>query len=165
MVLGRNDDVTWESVADAGAIVLRCDLPCILVPLGRNCTPQFRCAAVAWNRTAEALRAIHAALPLLRGARLVLMEGRRREPLGGVHLSPEFEISDYLSRHGMRVDRIEVRTEQAAAGEALLGIAGDCGADLLVMGAYGRARFSEWMLGGATRHVLQHATLPVLMRH
>jgi nucleotide-binding universal stress UspA family protein len=33
------------------------------------------------------------------------------------------------------------------------------------MGAYGRTRLSEWVLGGATRHMLQHASLPVLMRH
>ena len=51
------------------------------------------------------------------------------------------------------------------AGEALLEAARDVGADLLVMGAYGRSRFSEWALGGATRHVLTHAQMPVLMRH
>jgi len=34
-----------------------------------------------------------------------------------------------------------------------------------VMGAYGRARFSEWIFGGATRHVLEHARLPLFMRH
>jgi nucleotide-binding universal stress UspA family protein len=39
------------------------------------------------------------------------------------------------------------------------------GADLLVMGAYGRSRFSEWALGGATRQVLNRAHLPVFMRH
>jgi nucleotide-binding universal stress UspA family protein len=33
------------------------------------------------------------------------------------------------------------------------------------MGAWGRTRFSEWMLGGATHHVLNHADIPVLMRH
>jgi nucleotide-binding universal stress UspA family protein len=33
------------------------------------------------------------------------------------------------------------------------------------MGAYGRNRFSEWIFGGATRHVLGHADIPVFMRH
>jgi len=33
------------------------------------------------------------------------------------------------------------------------------------MGAYGRTRFSEWALGGATRHVLEHSTIPVFLRH
>jgi nucleotide-binding universal stress UspA family protein len=33
------------------------------------------------------------------------------------------------------------------------------------MGAYGRSRFSEWILGGATRHVLERGNIPVFMRH
>lgn len=37
--------------------------------------------------------------------------------------------------------------------------------DLLVMGAYGRSRFRELVLGGATRHILRHMTVPVLMSH
>jgi nucleotide-binding universal stress UspA family protein len=41
----------------------------------------------------------------------------------------------------------------------------DVHADLLVMGAYGHSRLREWVLGGATRHVLQHAQLPLLLRH
>jgi nucleotide-binding universal stress UspA family protein len=47
----------------------------------------------------------------------------------------------------------------------LLSRAADDGADLLVMGAYGRSRLSELVLGGATRHILQHMTLPVLFSH
>lgn len=39
------------------------------------------------------------------------------------------------------------------------------GADLLVMGAYGHSRLREFTLGGVTRHLLQHMTLPVLMSH
>jgi nucleotide-binding universal stress UspA family protein len=51
------------------------------------------------------------------------------------------------------------------AGEVLLGMVTAGGADLLVMGGYGHSRAREWVLGGATRHVLQHASLPVLMSH
>ena len=41
----------------------------------------------------------------------------------------------------------------------------DAGADLIVMGAYGRSRLRELVLGGATRHLLRHMTVPVLMSH
>ena len=51
------------------------------------------------------------------------------------------------------------------AGLALLTKVFDTGADLLVMGAYGRSRMREMILGGATRHILSHMTLPVLMSH
>jgi nucleotide-binding universal stress UspA family protein len=47
----------------------------------------------------------------------------------------------------------------------LLSHASDLGADLIVMGAYGRSRFREFILGGATRTILQSMTVPVLMSH
>jgi nucleotide-binding universal stress UspA family protein len=39
------------------------------------------------------------------------------------------------------------------------------GADLLVMGAYGHARWQELVMGGATRTILKSMTVPVLMSH
>jgi nucleotide-binding universal stress UspA family protein len=39
------------------------------------------------------------------------------------------------------------------------------GADLLVMGAYGHARWHELMMGGTTRTILSSMTVPVLMSH
>ena len=51
------------------------------------------------------------------------------------------------------------------AGDALNGYCRRIGADLLVMGAYGHARFREFVLGGATRTVLADPALPVLLTH
>jgi nucleotide-binding universal stress UspA family protein len=48
-------------------------------------------------------------------------------------------------------------------GATLLDAAGAENADLLVMGAYGHSRLREIVLGGATRDVLRHARLPVLL--
>ncbi len=50
-------------------------------------------------------------------------------------------------------------------GNALLSLAADTGADLLVMGAYGHQRWREIILGGVTRRLLRSMTLPVLMSH
>jgi nucleotide-binding universal stress UspA family protein len=65
--------------------------------------------------------------------------------------------------------KVESRALQGGSesdvGAAVLAAAGDVGAGLLVMGAYGHTRFREWVLGGVTRHVLAHAALPVLLRH
>jgi nucleotide-binding universal stress UspA family protein len=49
--------------------------------------------------------------------------------------------------------------------EALLMRCRDLDADLLVIGGYGHSRLREFILGGATRHALQHMTLPVLISH
>ena len=35
----------------------------------------------------------------------------------------------------------------------------------MVMGCYGHSRFNEFVMGGATRHVLHHMSVPVLMSH
>jgi nucleotide-binding universal stress UspA family protein len=50
-------------------------------------------------------------------------------------------------------------------GEALLSLADDSAADLLVMGAYAHSRLRETFLGGVTRTVLAHMHLPVLLEH
>jgi len=49
--------------------------------------------------------------------------------------------------------------------DAILSHAADSNADLLVMGGYGHSRLREFILGGATRGVLQAMTVPVLMSH
>ena len=36
---------------------------------------------------------------------------------------------------------------------------------MLVMGAYGHSRLRELVLGGVTRELLNHMTLPVLFSH
>jgi len=78
---------------------------------------------------------------------------------------PPFDMLSHLRRHGIDPEQREIAADESDAGAALLDSAAALRADLLVMGAYGRNRFSEWIFGGATRHVLRHAGIPVLMRH
>ena len=61
----------------------------------------------------------------------------------------------------------DVRVETTGIGiaEAMLSRAGDLSTDLIVMGAYGHARWAERVLGGATRGLLASMTVPVLMSH
>jgi nucleotide-binding universal stress UspA family protein len=166
LVLERNGSIPWGSPADLGALVVRSRLPTVIVPAAAYDPARLDCVAVAWNGAPEGLRAIHAAMPLLeRAGRVVLLQGQRRDPLADIGWRPGFSIDTYLRRHGIEAERREIKAVDTFAGEALLDGAGACGADLLVMGAYGRNRFSEWVFGGATRHVIEHATLPVLMRH
>lgn len=75
------------------------------------------------------------------------------------------DILGFLRAHGVEAEWVPAGADDAGAGEWLLSSATDFGADLLVMGAYGHARMREWIVGGATRTVLQSMTLPVLMAH
>jgi nucleotide-binding universal stress UspA family protein len=51
------------------------------------------------------------------------------------------------------------------AGNALLSLATERAADLIVLGCYGHTRFRELVLGGVTETVLRTMTMPVVMSH
>jgi hypothetical protein len=78
---------------------------------------------------------------------------------------PPFDPTFYLNSHGVKVSEQVLYTSPLAAGQAILAQAKRLAADCLVMGAYGHARVRERLLGGATRYILQHADMPVLMQH
>ncbi|UGB39610.1 universal stress protein [Frateuria soli] len=166
LVLERDPLRTWASPSDLAALILALGLPCIVVPPQPVRTVALSRVAVAWNGAPEAIRAVHSALPLLQQANeVLLLRGAPKEVFPEVTWKPPFDIDAYLQRHGIRARSQDLLTNEHDAGEALLEQAERFHADLLVMGAYGRSRFSEWALGGATRHVLWHARLPVLFRH
>jgi nucleotide-binding universal stress UspA family protein len=70
-----------------------------------------------------------------------------------------------LARHGVKCDADQSVAADLAIGDELLSRLADNGSDLLVMGAYGHSRLREFVFGGATRHILEHMTVPVLMSH
>jgi nucleotide-binding universal stress UspA family protein len=150
---------------DIPGVILKAGVPCIVLPHHGAKYGPFERIAIAWNGSPEAMRAVHAALPFLRGKHALLMRGEEREKYPGVEWNPPFNIDEYLRRHGVTAAPHTIAAEHDDAGVAILGEAMRFHADLLVMGAYGRSRFSEWMLGGATRHVLGWADIPVFLRH
>lgn len=142
-------------------LTLTAGCPTIVVPHARAPMPVGRRVLVAWRATREAARAVRDALPLLREAEqvTVLTVG----PSGADHI-PGADIAAFIARHGVTV---ETRTNYGSGepGEIVLSHAGDIGADLIVMGAYGRSRLRELILGGTTKHVLSRTTVPVCLSH
>jgi Universal stress protein UspA and related nucleotide-binding proteins len=137
--------------------------PMLLVPdRWQGSTPPQR-VLVAWHGSGEAIGAIKAALPLLRKATAVRVVDGEREGLPGL-VPPPLPLRDWLTRQGVVVDWRPFNAS-ADAGKSLLREAREMNADLLVMGAWGRSRLSELILGGATRHVLENTHLPVLLAH
>jgi nucleotide-binding universal stress UspA family protein len=164
IVLARNDAGDADAaITSLGATVLRAGLPCIVLP-PRTRALRLDTIAIAWKGVDEAARALHVALPLLRRAgRLVLIHGERGESAdAGAYLA---EAEAHLRAHSLEVQRMRIDPLPSAAGPAIVAAAEQAGADLLVMGAYGRTRFSEWLFGGATRHALGAAPMPVFLRH
>ena len=119
-------------------------------------------AAVAWNGSAEAARAVHRALPLLVQANEVAImapeEGSMRGP------GPE-ALAAYLALYGIHCHVHNLPTNWTNIGDALLEIAHQEQAAFVVMGAFSQGKLRQLILGGATRFMLNHADLPVLFTH
>ena len=165
LVLNRPESspatVSLESFGEA---VMHADVPCLVVPPD-VAAPAFGTAVVAWKGTAEATRALHASLPFLRRfERVVIIHGERGIPLEESDDSAQ-RAARHLLEHGVESTLERIDPKPHAAGDAILAAAKRQAADLLVMGAYGRARFSEWIFGGATRHALRYSPIPLFMRH
>ncbi len=117
---------------------------------------------VAWNASREAARAVADAMPILESADSV--EVFAVEP-NGIGDAPGADIAEHLARHGIKATANRTAGLDIDVGDVLLNQIADSGADLMVMGAYGHSRMRELVLGGATRHMLQHMTVPVLLSH
>lgn len=163
IVLARDDEDPWGSPAALASIALHVDRPCLVVPPGKA-QLGLDCIAVAWNGSIEAIRALHGALPLLqRAKRIVMLVGKGGSASPPVP-APEFTLERWCRRHELGVE-FEMLDDDADQGAPIHDAARAAYADLLVMGAYGRSRFAERVLGGVTRYMLQHADMPLLMRH
>ncbi|MDR3515818.1 MAG: universal stress protein [Azospirillaceae bacterium] len=124
---------------------------------------------IAWNGSSAAARAVGDAVPILRRANKVIVLSvnppfRARLDAAAAAV-PGADLVRHLSRHGIRAKAHHVNVGDIEPGDILLNQAADLGVDLIVMGAYGRSRLRELVLGGTTRHILRHMTVPVLLSH
>jgi nucleotide-binding universal stress UspA family protein len=148
------------------SIVLTCGRPTLVVPYIGVRDTLGKHVMVAWNGSREAVRAVNDALPLLALAEKVEVlsinpaEGEERDAD-----LPGADMSLHLARHGVTAEAQQLVASDVDVGDLLLSRAADHGADLIVMGAYGHARWREIVLGGATKQLLSEMTVPVLMSH
>lgn len=136
-------------------------LPTLFVPAGVSPVIGRR-IAIAWKPSPAADRAIAAAMPLLLKAEQVTVLIGAESGLGKVGLEHQLAAAEQA---GVSVAVAQFALADRPIGAALIEEAHKAGADLLVMGAFTHSRWSEFILGGATRHILAEADLPVLMQH
>jgi nucleotide-binding universal stress UspA family protein len=140
--------------------------PLLLVPYAGCFIQVGRNAMIGWNGSREASRAVHDALPLLQpAAKVTVLCVQHVSPGAALTELPTAEIAAHLARHGLAVTAARTVADGISDADALLSYACDIGADLLVVGGYGHSRMRELILGGVTRALLQHMTLPVLISH
>jgi nucleotide-binding universal stress UspA family protein len=166
LVLEYRERVPHESFATIARAVLA-GAPCLVVreswPLAMT---RPLCVVIAWNGSSEAQRAVHAALPLLALARrVIVLSSPSRQHQAHSRCEPGYSLDMHLRRHGITATFVSVDLDQRTPEEALLIGAARVGADLLVMGAFGSARLHKHDAGSVTRHLVEHAGVPLLLRH
>jgi nucleotide-binding universal stress UspA family protein len=158
--------IGYEMLELPADVALSAGRPVLVVPYigaGRSIGTNV---LVGWNASREATRAVNDALPILERAKKVTVLAV--DPERGFHGQgevPGADIALHLARHGVKAEASQTATGDIDVGDVLLSRAADLGADLIVIGAYGHSRMREFIMGGVTRHLLQHMTVPVLMSH
>lgn len=169
LVISSAANPAWQlsGYLDIGeSLVMDSGRPVLMLPRTPPHTFAGKRIMLAWNASREAARAAFDAIPLLQKADAVLVaqigeNGSERD----VHRLPDNYVCRTLARHGIDCEMLSPVVAQSGVGAELLQAAERCGADAMVMGCYGHSRLRELFLGGASRHILKHMHLPVLMSH
>jgi nucleotide-binding universal stress UspA family protein len=168
LVMSQNDPEAPIDAPDrdiAQQVMMRVGRPVLALPFIGTFQEVGRNVVIAWKDTRESTRAVHDALPLLRKARSVHLMCFER-PSDSRHVT-RLQLNDlrkWLERHGIEA-QLHQEAVRSGIGDKLLSRACDLGADLIVMGGYGHSRMTEFVLGGVTRTLLAHMTVPVLFSH
>ena len=118
---------------------------------------------VCWKESAEAARAVNAAMPFLIHARRVVIvsvaenDENVADALG--------DVARQFAWNGVRSEIRTIALNGATVPGLLSSAAQDCGADLVVLGAYGRSRVHEILFGSCTQSMIQNAETSVLLMH
>lgn len=124
----------------------------------------FDDVVVAWDGGRAAARALSDALPLLQRAKRTRVLTIVNEK-AGAHAHLGTDVVRHLGAHGIAAVAEEVDAAGRKAGRVLSDHLAAHPADLLVMGAYGHSRFREFLLGGATEHMLHDPRTPIFLSH
>lgn len=124
----------------------------------------FDHVVVGWDGSRASARALSDALYICRRAKSVKIAS----VTGDKDLASGTSVADvlrHLERHGIAAEAVTIPSDGRNAGDALQAYCREAGSSLLVMGAYGQSRIREFVLGGATRSVIEQPTLPVFLSH
>jgi nucleotide-binding universal stress UspA family protein len=152
-----------DEVIDEG-VLFESGRPVIFVPFIQKAGMKLDRVMVCWDGSRAATRAIADSLPFLKKAKQVEIVVVGSKPPKSDEISGA-DLGQHLARHGLKVDVKRITSPDIDVPSTILSYAADSSADLIVMGGYGHSRLREFVLGGATRGLLESMTVPVLMSH
>lgn len=154
-VEGRRDVEDW---------IFGVGRPCLLYPEASQAALSLGSVLISWDFSKYAARAVCDALPILKTAKTVRVLTVRGEK--DIHIEDSrTPILELLAAHGVKAEFEEVELGLQSIGRTILDQAHNARADLVVMGGYGHSRLKEFVLGGATKEILNNTHIPLLMSH
>ncbi|MCH4267280.1 MAG: universal stress protein [Brevundimonas sp.] len=162
LVAARSPGVPFRA-PDPVEVISGAGRPVLVVPTAPVRTPVGSPAVLAWKDSRECRLAAAAALPLLRRAsRTHVLTVSREEDVEAASAGLA-EVQAWLSRHDVKASSEVLIRNDIPAARRLLDRATTLEAGLIVAGAYGHLRLTEWVLGGVTRSFLADSPLCLLM--
>jgi nucleotide-binding universal stress UspA family protein len=165
IVLGQadRDQPNLDDIIDE-SVLFESGRPVIFVPFIQRDGLKLDRVMVCWDGSRAATRAIADSMPLLEKAKqveiVIIATGRPKSDE-----VPGADLGEHLARHGLKVEVKRITSPDIDVASTILSYAADTSADMIVMGGYGHSRLREFVLGGATRGILESMTVPVLMSH
>lgn len=144
----------------------RAGKPVVIVPVDYKVRPFTEQAAVAWDASRSAARALTDAMQIL--------ETKKKLDILTVKLDgdperhgdmPERDIVAHLKRHGVEAKYVLMDAGAHEIAQAILSHCAKTDPDVLVMGAFGRSKIGAVLFGGVTLHILENMNVPVFMSH
>ncbi|RED48510.1 universal stress protein [Aestuariispira insulae] len=164
VILGQEDEdkdmETYQSVPDN--VILSAGRPVLVVPYIGTQAQIGQSVMIAWDGSREAARAVYDARPILEQASSITILSAN--PKRGED-APGADLARYLSEHDIGSTIQKTVSDGVSVGDLLLNEISEGGYDLAIMGGYGHLRLREMILGGVTRHMLEHMTIPVIFSH
>jgi nucleotide-binding universal stress UspA family protein len=134
--------------------------PVLVIPRDWKPAAIGRHVLIGWSDTREAARAAHDALSLASPkAAIDFLYANGRS---GDEDAYRQDMAAAFDRLGHEVTLLDRDASSREAGQALIDVAGERGADLIAVGAFGHSRAYDFVIGAVTFYLLEHAAIPVL---
>ena len=117
---------------------------------------------IAWNGSVECARAVAAARPFRWSDRImhIVQIGATKAGRAGLK-----DLALYLSEHRIDTCEVSAETDSQSVGAQILAVAQAERSDIIIAGAYSHNRWRETVLGGVTKYLVTHSTMPVFFCH
>ena len=142
-----------------GNVLMTAACPVLLLPDSKSIHLPPQKVLLAWDGSRESANALRAAWPMLERVEKIEIASVSSND------AEARDIARYIGHRGMESEIHLLEGSGWNAGSILLEQADLLGSQLIIMGAFGHSRLREFVLGGTTKHILDHARLPVLFSH